>query len=98
TVYGDLAHPGSTSVVHRNLQRNYAQLLSRLANAPAAGTPSDAQALARHELGQVRSDVRVALRSGRLDLLTRAHLEALNADLGRALETRSVVPVTPTGG
>ena len=98
SVYGDLAHPGTMTLVHRNLQRNYAQLLSRLANAPTRGTPPDAQALARHELGQVRSDVRVALRSGRLDILTRAHLEALNADLGRALETRTTVPVTPTGG
>ncbi|MBV9402399.1 MAG: hypothetical protein JO018_01590 [Candidatus Eremiobacteraeota bacterium] len=86
------------TLVHRNLQRSYAQLLSRLANAPQRGTPPDAQALARHELGQVRSGVRIALRSGRLDLLTRAHLEALNADLGRALDARSVLPVAPTGG
>jgi len=98
SVYGNLSHPGSMTLVHRNLQRSYAQLLSRLANAPQRGTPPDAQALARHELGQVRSGVRVALRSGRLDLLTRAHLEALNADLGRALDARSVLPVAPTGG
>jgi len=97
SVYGDLSRPASMPLVHRNLQRSYAQLLSRLANAPARGTPPDAQALAHHELGQVRSEVRAALRSRRLDLLTRAHLEALGADLGRALDTRNVMPVTPAG-
>jgi len=99
SVYGDLPQlRGSIPLVHRNLQRSYAQLLSRLANTPARATPADAQALARYELRQVRGDVNGALRSSQLDLMTRAHLQALAADLSRALETRSVVPVAPSGG
>lgn len=34
------------TLIRRNLQRNYAATLSRLATAPPAGTPADAQGLA----------------------------------------------------
>ncbi|PZR58416.1 MAG: hypothetical protein DLM50_03765 [Candidatus Meridianibacter frigidus] len=95
SVYGDLAHPPSSiSLIHRNLQRNYAAFLSRLSNAPPKGTPPDAQALARHELTNIARDASSGLRTRNMDLLTRAHVEALLADVRRALDTRSVLTVS----
>ncbi|MBV8245317.1 MAG: zinc-dependent metalloprotease [Candidatus Eremiobacteraeota bacterium] len=93
SVYGDLAHVkgGSIPVVHRNLQRNYERVLATLAVTPPRGTPPDAQALARHELVELRSSAQAALANRSLDLVTRAHLEALESDAGRALNAQRVV-------
>ncbi len=94
SVYGDLARsaPARTSI-HRNLQRNYARMLERMAVAPLAGTPYDAQALARHELVSLAGNLRHSLAKPGLDLQTRAHLEALAAEVRRSLDTRSVDPM-----
>jgi hypothetical protein len=92
SVFGDLAN-GRTpkTAIRRNLQRTYARLLARMATVPFAGTPLDAQALARHELVSIAGDVRGSLMRGNLDLQTRAHLEALQTDVNRALDTRNVI-------
>lgn len=92
-VYGDVSHPkgGDIPLVRRDLQRSYAAMLSRLANSPRPGTPPDAQALARYELGALRTQLGASLRANRLDLLTRAHLAALNADVSRALNAQMVL-------
>jgi hypothetical protein len=92
-VYGDLAagKPGTTQI-HRNLQRRYTRLLARMAIAPATATPYDAQALARHELVVLSGNIKQDLRSGNLDLQTRAHLEAMQVDVSRALDARQVIP------
>lgn len=92
-IYGDLkngaiAHATS---VRRNLQRRYTLLLAKLTTAPAKGTPFDAQALARYELGDLQARIAAALR-GTHDLQTRAHLEAMRADATRALRARQSVP------
>jgi hypothetical protein len=89
-IYGDVRPGAALPLVRRNLQRNYAALLSKLANSPPAGTPDDAQALARYELGQLRGTIASGLR-GQNDLLTRAHLEAMDADVARALDAHYVI-------
>jgi hypothetical protein len=93
-VYGDLSHPakGNIPLVRRNLQRNYASLLSRLANEPAPNAPQDAQALARYELTALHRDLQGTLARGKLDLITRAHLASLDTDVERALHAQVVVP------
>jgi hypothetical protein len=95
-VYNDVSHPakGNIPLVRRNLQRNYASMLSQLANNPPAGTPQDAQSLARYELGALHSQIASALNNGSLDLITRAHLASLNVDVQRALNAQAVLPTT----
>jgi hypothetical protein len=93
-VYDDLSHPsrGDIPLVRRNLQRNYAALLSRLANEPAQGTPQDATALARYELSGLHSQIAASLSRNKLDLITRAHLSSLDQDVERSLHAQAVVP------
>lgn len=69
---------GSLPLVTRNLQLAYAAQLETLVNKPAAGTPGDAQALARAELHRIAQDAQHALH-GRLgsDRAMAAHLENL---------------------
>lgn len=93
-VYGDVGRTPSIPLVRRNLQRNYAAMLSRLANQPMSGTPSDAQALARYQLNALHAQVQGALHKGNADLLTRAHLSALDNDVERALNAQTVLPIT----
>ncbi|HTX03905.1 MAG TPA: zinc-dependent metalloprotease [Candidatus Acidoferrales bacterium] len=90
-IFGDL-NSGAiarASSVRRNLQRRYTALLAKLAAVPAKGTPYDAQALARYELGDLETRIDVALRKTS-DLQTHAHLEAMRADAARALRAREV--------
>ncbi len=94
TVYGDVRKGTSIPLVHRNLQRNYLALLSRLTNAPQPGTPPDAQSMARYELDSLHAQVRRALAHGSYDVMTRAHLEQLASDSQRALNAQSVIPTT----
>jgi len=93
SAYGDIARgsPGR-SVLRHNLQRNYTRLLEHIAFAPSPGTPYDAQALALHELGSLSGNLRHALGGPRFDLQTQAHLEALQSEVSRTLDTRSVTP------
>ena len=94
SVYGDLSRGArSTSTIHRNLQRNYARMLERMAIAPLPGTPYDAQALARHELVTLEGSVGRTIAKRGLDLQTLAHLEALRAEVRRALDARDMTPV-----
>jgi hypothetical protein len=60
--------------------------------APKPGTPYDAQSLARAELVAVRDQARAATARRGLDLLTKAHLEALQAIADQALSARMVIP------
>lgn len=92
-VYNDISHPkgGDIPLVRRNLQHNYAALLSQVANAPQLGTPSDAVALARYELGSLHRQIMRSLQNNNLDLLTRAHLSSLDTDVQRALRTQTVL-------
>ena len=82
--------PGS-SEIHRNLQRRYAKLLIFITNQPVAVFPYDAQALARYELTDLASRVRGALPKVKGEVLERAHLEALDVDVTRALEAKTTL-------
>jgi hypothetical protein len=97
-VFGDIVagKPGG-SQIHRNLQRTYARMLGEMITTPAAGTPLDAQALARLQLTALAADVRRSLRAKDIDLQTRAHLLALATDAERALDARTVLPAPSAG-
>jgi hypothetical protein len=92
-IFGELAGPREMQdgVVRRNLQMRFVKQLGMIWTAPERGTPTDAQALARLTLTQVVHDGNVALASKRLDLLTRAHVEAMVAVAKRALEANSTI-------
>jgi len=93
-VYGDVSHPkgGNIPLVRRDLQRNYASLLSRLAAQPPPGTPQDAVALARYELGSLHAQIQTSLRAHSFDLITKAHLASLDDDVQRTLHSQAVIP------
>ena len=74
-IYGNLGARG-IPLVSRNLQMAYAGRLETLANKPPAGTPADAQALARVELQRIARDAQHALH-GSHDAVTAAHLQNL---------------------
>ena len=57
---------------------------------PPTGMPSDAQALARVSLEDLRHDTTVALQRGGVDELTRGHLELLQTVADRALTARAL--------
>ncbi len=85
---GPQRSPGDA--IHRGLQRRYTRLMIAFSLAPsflveALGYPSDTQALARFELHRLSDRLRVALRSNRLDVETRAHLEDTQSRVDRAL-------------
>jgi hypothetical protein len=96
SVYGDLRSgaPPQTQL-RRNLQRNYTRLLARLTVAPYPGTPYDAQALARYELRSLAVDLHGLQRRSNLDEQARAHLDALQNDIARALDAKLLLPATP---
>ena len=77
-------------IVRRNAQLRFAQRLVRMWTVPEAGTPPDAQALARLQLVYLAGDTAAALR-GKLDELGRAHLDALQTVARQALEARATL-------
>jgi Met-zincin/Domain of unknown function (DUF5117)/Domain of unknown function (DUF5118) len=89
SIFGDLA---GGSQIHRNLQRSYARMLAHMITAPDAGTPLDAQALARAELTDLEGRIKRSLGHTGLDLQTRAHLVAMQTDVERALGAQTVLP------
>ncbi|HEY0798658.1 MAG TPA: zinc-dependent metalloprotease [Candidatus Baltobacteraceae bacterium] len=92
-IFGDLENgrlPHTS--IRRDLQRNYTRMLASMITAPWQGTPDDAQALARHELVALLSDVKHDLADTTIDLQSRAHLEALAVDINRALSAQVVIP------
>ncbi len=87
---GAIARAG---IVRRNAQMRFAKRLAQMWLAPAAGTPPDAQALARQQLVYLTADTAKALRTPHLDELTRAHVTALQALAHQALEARATLAV-----
>ncbi len=80
--------------VHRALQRRYTNLMVAFSLAPSFivegdGYPSDSASLARYQLRRVLERVDAGLRSGRLDVATRAHLEDVQSRVKAALEPRA---------
>jgi len=91
-IFGDIekGRVAQTGVVRRNAQMQFAKRLSQMWTAPAAGTPTDAQALARLQLVDLSGHTTSGLR-GKLDEQSRAHLEALQAVATQALEARATI-------
>jgi hypothetical protein len=94
-VFGDLAdgRVSKANAIHRSLQQYYARMLARMLLAPEPSLPYDAQSLARTELVALAHDVQTARARRSLDLMTRSHLDALDAVVRDALTARTVVPV-----
>ncbi len=92
-IFGDIQNgtAARAGVVLRNTQMNFAKRLAKLWTSPANGTPPDAQALARLQLEYLANDSATALQRSKLDELTRAHLEALEALSRQALEARATI-------
>ncbi|MGA8535144.1 MAG: zinc-dependent metalloprotease [Candidatus Tumulicola sp.] len=92
-IFGDIqdGKAAQAGVVLRNAQVNFAKRLAKLWTSPAAGTPPDAQALARLQLEYLVNDSAAALGRSKLDEMTRAHLEALEALAKQALEARATI-------
>jgi len=77
------------SSFRRNLQRAHLSILTNMVLRPG-GFPQDAVSLARADLTSIKTAVVNALRSGQLDLATRAHLDEclsrINATLNASVE------------
>ena len=98
-IFGDIANGrvGQSGEVRRNLQMRFAKRLAQMWTAPHAGTPNDAQSLARLQLVRLDGDIHTALQKRGLDDLTQAHLQALDAVARQALEARATIapPAAP---
>ncbi len=92
-IFGDIASGAVAKAgpVRRNLQTSFAKRLADLWTAPRPGTPPDAQALARLQLGYLQRDSSAALRRPNLDELTRGHLGALATIASQALNARRTI-------
>lgn len=92
SIFGDVAS-GTTGdgVVRRSLQIRYAKRLAALWTAPPAGTPTDAQALARLQLVDLERDAQTGLQHRNLDEMAQAHLEALAAVASQALQAHATI-------
>jgi hypothetical protein len=95
-VWDDLS-PQLTSIdpIRRALQRRYASLLVAYALAPSflldeIGYPNDTAPLATFELRRLANGLDAALRSPRLDVATRAHLEDVRERVRHALDAGAV--------
>ncbi|HTU82472.1 MAG TPA: zinc-dependent metalloprotease [Candidatus Acidoferrales bacterium] len=97
-IFGDLENGriARAGVVRRNAQAAFAKRLAALWLDPAPGTPPDAQALARLQLEDLQHSCALALRVGKFDEQTRAHVEALQAMATQALQARATYPATPS--
>ena len=92
-VYRDLRTGSASNEVHRSVQQWYARKLTQIVLKPDAGTPFDAQSLARAELVNLQSSLQAA--SGHGDALTAAHLASLKAIVNQTLDARIMVPAGP---
>ena len=91
-IYGDVANGQFTSAgpVRRNLQMRFAKRLATMWTAPARGTPTDAQALARLTLQRIAAYAAAAQRRN-LDDVSRAHAGALQALAQQAIDARATI-------
>ena len=83
SAFSDVA-AGTIDPLRRSLQHRYAELLVRLARAPGAGMPEDAQALARYELADLARRTGSRAHAGG-DTETLAHRAWLHATASNAL-------------
>ncbi len=78
SIFGELVSSSKNiSLFRRNLQLAYTTKLVALATHAPAGTPGDAQALARTSLRKIHGQLQGALARGNFNEITRAHLAHL---------------------
>ncbi|HEX8806925.1 MAG TPA: zinc-dependent metalloprotease, partial [Candidatus Aquilonibacter sp.] len=92
SIFGSIANGSAAKegLIRRNLQMSYTRQLAQMVTLPFPGMPSDAVALARVSLEDLRHDTTVALQRGGLDELTRGQLELLQTMADRALTAHSL--------
>ncbi|HXW76950.1 MAG TPA: zinc-dependent metalloprotease [Candidatus Eremiobacteraceae bacterium] len=97
SAFGDLSAGGLSTIpeIHRALQQRYARLLASMLLHPAPGLPYDAQSLARSELKSLATATSTALRSPKLDAVTRAHLESLSDLATESLTAHVMIDPAP---
>ena len=93
-IWSELKGGENINSFRRNLQRRHLDILTRLVLYSGSG-PEDARTLARADLNDIQSGINAALKSpaGKLDRITKAHLEetrdritaALGAEMNRSL-------------
>jgi hypothetical protein len=84
-VWSELQSRGNVNSFRRNLQRMHLDKLVELAVGPAAGVPADARTLARADLLEIRKGIDATLAAGKVDAMTRAHLDESKARINAAL-------------
>jgi hypothetical protein len=90
SIFGDVTGGiNKSGPIRRNLQMAFAKRLSDMWVNPAAGTPPDAQSLARIQLQQLVHMVGLGLQNSGISELTRAHLQALGAVAQQALDAKA---------
>jgi hypothetical protein len=100
-IFGDLRSGtiAKAGPVRRNLQMSFAKRLADMWVAPRPGTPPDAQALARLQLGYLFHDANAAAAGKNVDELTKGHLAALATVASQALNARrNIAPTATVGG
>jgi hypothetical protein len=91
-VWDDFGSVGSRAVpeVHRALQHYYAEMLIGMMLHPERGAPSDASALARHHLAELRDRLDAALAGGVADETTQANFEDIRTEVDQALHATTL--------
>ncbi len=84
-VWNELQTRENVNSFRRNLQRMHLEKLVDLATGDVPGAPEDARTLARADLTEIRKGCDAAIVSGKLDAITRAHLDETRARASAAL-------------
>jgi hypothetical protein len=98
-IFGDVrtGAVAKAGTIRRNLQTSFAKRLADMWVSPAPGTPPDAQALARLQLGYLQHDASAAM-AGAKDDQTRAHLQALVTIASQALNAHRNIAAPGAAG
>jgi hypothetical protein len=84
-VWSELQTKENVNSFRRNLQRMHLEKLVDLAVGDVPGAPEDARTLARADLTEIRRGIDATLSAGKVDPMTRAHLDETKARASAAL-------------
>jgi hypothetical protein len=100
-IWAELKVGKNVSSFRRNLQRRHLDYMVLLFIRPGFGLPEDARTLARADLRDIRDGADRSLKTGRLDRITKAHLEETRDRINAVLDAqvrRDVFPSVRIGG
>ena len=90
-IWAELERPANINSFRRNLQRTHLQRLIDLALGRYYGTPSDAVALARHDIKVLEEKIEEAIKTGMLDQMSSIHLEDLHDRINTTLNAEAII-------